>query len=136
MLRFAPSPTGDMHIGNLRAAIFNYLMARKLGEKFIIRIEDTDVERNIEDKDKDILELLKGFRLDYDELIYQSDNFPLHRDLALKLIKEGKAFYCYCSKEFLESKREEARAKKEAFRYDDAWAELEKGDRTDRKSVV
>ncbi|RDU65254.1 glutamate--tRNA ligase [Helicobacter didelphidarum] len=130
MLRFAPSPTGNMHIGNLRAAIFNYLMARKLGEKFIIRIEDTDLERNIANKDKEILSLLKQFELDYDELIYQSYNFPLHRDLAQRLIKEGKAFYCYCSKEFLESKREEARLQKKAFRYDDSWATLEKGNKT------
>ncbi|MWV62711.1 glutamate--tRNA ligase [Helicobacter saguini] len=129
MLRFAPSPTGDMHIGNLRAAIFNFLMAKKLHQKFIIRIEDTDLERNIDNKDKDILDLLKAFRLSYDDLIYQSDNFPLHRELAHKLIKEGKAFYCYCSKEFLESKREEARIQKKAFRYKDEWAELEKGDR-------
>ena len=105
MLRFAPSPTGDMHIGNLRAAIFNYIMAKKLGERFIIRIEDTDISRNIENKDKDILEILDTFGLSYDSLIYQSNNFPRHRDLALKLIKEGRAFYCYCSKEFLDERK-------------------------------
>ena len=129
MLRFAPSPTGDMHIGNLRAAIFNYIMAKKLGERFIIRIENTDISRNIENKDKDILEILDTFGLSYDSLIYQSNNFPRHRDLALKLIKEGRAFYCYCSKEFLDEKRKEAVDKKIAFRYDDKWAELERGDR-------
>ncbi len=130
MLRFAPSPTGDMHIGNLRAAIFNYIMARKLKQKFIIRIEDTDIERNIEGKDKEILALLQTFGLAFDSVIYQSDNFPLHRDLALKLIKEKKAFYCYCSKEFLEEQREHAKARKIAFRYKDEWAELEKGTKT------
>lgn len=127
MLRFAPSPTGDMHIGNLRAAIFNYIMAKKLKQPFIIRIEDTDLERNIKGKDKEILGLLQTFGLEFSSVIYQSDNFPLHRDLALKLVKEGKAFYCYCSKEFLEEKREEAKAQKIAFRYKDEWAELEKG---------
>lgn len=130
MLRFAPSPTGDMHIGNLRAAIFNYIMAKKLNQKFIIRIEDTDLERNIIGKDKEILKLLQNFGLSYDEVIYQSNNFPLHRELAQKLIKENKAFYCYCSKDFLDEKREEAKRKRIAFRYKDEWAELEKGDKT------
>ncbi len=130
MLRFAPSPTGDMHIGNLRVAIFNYLMAKKLKQKFIIRIEDTDLERNIANKDQEILSLLQLFGLCYDEVLYQSNNFPLHRELAHTLIKNGKAFYCYCSKEFLESKREEAQKNKIPFRYHDAWAELEKGNRT------
>ncbi|WP_104718864.1 glutamate--tRNA ligase [Helicobacter trogontum] len=130
MLRFAPSPTGDMHIGNLRAAIFNYIMAKKLKQPFIIRIEDTDLERNIAGKDKEILSLLQTFGLEFSSVIYQSDNFPLHRDMALKLIKENKAFYCYCSKEFLEEKREEARVQKIAFRYKDEWAELEKGQKS------
>lgn len=127
MLRFAPSPTGDMHIGNLRAAIFNYIMAKKLKQPFIIRIEDTDLERNIKGKDKEILSLLQTFGLEFSSVIYQSDNFALHRDLALQLIKEEKAFYCYCSKEFLDEKREEAKAQKIAFRYKDEWADLEKG---------
>lgn len=130
MLRFAPSPTGDMHIGNLRAAIFNYIMAKKLQQPFIIRIEDTDLERNIEGKDKEILSLLKIFGLDFNSVIYQSDNFPLHRDLARRLINEGKAFYCYCSKDFLEEQREIAKKQKIAFRYKDEWAELEKGAKT------
>lgn len=127
MLRFAPSPTGDMHIGNLRAAIFNFILARQSGKKFLIRIEDTDTARNIEGKDKEILSLLNLFGLMWDNLVYQSDNFTRHRQLAEHLIAKGKAFYCYCSKEFLESKREEAKLSKKPFRYDEAWAELEKG---------
>lgn len=130
MLRFAPSPTGDMHTGNLRAAIFNYLMAQKLQQPFIIRIEDTDLERNIEGKDNRILWLLDNFHIKYDDVIYQSNNFPLHRELAHRLLKEDRAFYCYCSKEFLENKREEAKKNKVAFRYDDTWAQLEKGNKT------
>lgn len=126
MLRFAPSPTGDMHIGNLRAAIFNYIIAKQTNQKFLIRIEDTDTARNIEGKDKEILSLLNLFGLLWDNLVYQSDNFARHRQLAEYLISQGKAFYCYCSKAFLESKREEAKAQKRAFRYDDSWAELEK----------
>lgn len=126
MLRFAPSPTGDMHIGNLRAAIFNYIIAKQSNEKFLIRIEDTDVARNIEGKDKEILNLLNLFGLLWDKLVYQSDNFTHHRKLAEYLISKDLAFYCYCSKAFLESKRLEAKEQKKPFRYDPKWAELEK----------
>ena len=126
MLRFAPSPTGDMHTGNLRAAVFNYILAKQRGEQFLLRIEDTDTARNIEGKDKDIMFLLNLFGIQWDSLVYQSHNFPRHRQLAEYLISQNKAFYCYCSKEFLDSKREEAKEQKRAFRYDDSWAELEK----------
>lgn len=126
MLRFAPSPTGDMHTGNLRAAIFNYILAKQRGEKFLVRIEDTDMERNIEGKDKEILSLLNLFGIVWDELVYQSHNFPRHAQMAEYLLSQGKAFYCYCSKEFLDQKREEALAQKLPFRYHDAWAEIEK----------
>ncbi|TLD88644.1 glutamate--tRNA ligase [Helicobacter sp. MIT 05-5294] len=126
MLRFAPSPTGDMHTGNLRAAVFNYILAKQRGEKFLLRIEDTDMQRNIEGKDKDIMFLLNLFGITWDNLVYQSNNFPRHRQFAEYLISKGDAFYCYCTKEFLENKREEAKARHEAFRYEDSWAELEK----------
>ncbi|WP_276890913.1 glutamate--tRNA ligase [Helicobacter japonicus] len=126
MLRFAPSPTGDMHIGNLRAAIFNYIIAKQTNQKFLIRIEDTDILRNIEGKDKEILALLNLFGLLWDNLVYQSDNFDKHRQLAEYLISKDLAFYCYCSKEFLESKRLEAKEQRKPFRYDDSWAEIEK----------
>lgn len=134
MLRFAPSPTGDMHIGNLRAALFNYILAKQKGEKFLIRIEDTDVARNIDGKDKEILQILNLFGLLWDDLVYQSHNFKHHHSFAERLIKENKAFYCYCSKEFLEQKKEKAIASKVAFRYDDAWAEIEKD--ANKKPVV
>ncbi|PZT47662.1 glutamate--tRNA ligase [Helicobacter valdiviensis] len=126
MLRFAPSPTGDMHTGNLRAAIFNYILAKQKGEAFLLRIEDTDTSRNIEGKDKDIMFLLTLFGISWDNLVYQSNNFPRHRQLADYLISQGKAFYCYCTKEFLEAKREEAKKNKIAFRYQDSWALLQK----------
>lgn len=126
MLRFAPSPTGDMHIGNLRAAIFNYILAKQHHEKFLLRIEDTDTTRNIEGKDRDIMFLLNLFGITWDHLIYQSHNFQRHRQLAEYLIEKGHAFYCYCTKEFLDKKRSIAKAKHQAFRYDDSWAELEK----------
>ena len=72
MLRFAPSPTGDMHIGNLRAAIFNYILAKQRNEEFLLRIEDTDVERNIEGKDKEILQILTLFGILWDKLVWLS----------------------------------------------------------------
>ena len=128
MLRFAPSPTGDMHIGNLRAAIFNYILAKQRNERFLLRIEDTDFARNIEGKDKEICSLLTLFGLQWDSLVYQSENFPRHQQFADLLLKQGKAFYCYCSKEFLENKKQEAIDSKRAFRYDDAWAECEKSE--------
>ena len=124
MLRFAPSPTGDMHIGNLRAAILNFIIAKQRGEKFLIRIEDTDKARNIDGADKEILAILNLFGLFWDKLVYQSDNFKIHNDLAKQLIDKGQAFYCYATKEFLDKKREEALAQKRAFRYDDSWAEV------------
>lgn len=134
MLRFAPSPTGDMHIGNLRAAIFNYIIAKQNKQNFLIRIEDTDTARNIEGKDKEILNLLNLFGLLWDQLAYQSHNFDKHRQLAEYLIQKDLAFYCYCSKEFLEQKRLESQAQKKPFRYDPTWAELEK--QTNPKPVI
>lgn len=122
MLRFAPSPTGDMHIGNLRAAIFNYILAKQRNEPFLIRIEDTDKARNIKGADKEILSLLNLFGLFWDKLVYQSDNFSIHNDFAKKLIEKGEAFYCYATKDFLESQKNKALQEKKAFRYDDSWA--------------
>ncbi|SQH71134.1 glutamate--tRNA ligase [Helicobacter mustelae] len=130
MLRFAPSPTGDMHIGNLRAAIFNYIIAKQRKEKFLIRIEDTDFARNIADKDKEILSLLNLFGLLWDDLVYQSQNFSKHQHFAQILLEKGLAFCCYCTKEFLEQKRLEAKEEKIPFRYEDAWAELQKDQNT------
>jgi len=117
MLRFAPSPTGDMHIGNLRVAIFNYIVAKQKNEKFLVRIEDTDKERNIEGKDKEILEILDIFNIKYDKVIYQSQNFEIHKRLAFKLLEEKKAFACFCSKEDIEFEREKAKIEKRPYRY-------------------
>ena len=124
MLRFAPSPTGDMHIGNLRVALFNYIISQQQKEDLVVRIEDTDKERNIEGKDKEILEILGLFGITYSQVIYQSENIRFHTAMALQLIHEKKAFSCFCSAEWLEGKREEAKANKKAYRYDDACANL------------
>lgn len=124
MLRFAPSPTGDMHIGNLRVAIFNYIVSKQRGEDLIIRIEDTDKERNIEGKDLEILDILNLFGIKYTQVMYQSQNIKFHRAMALQLINEKKAFNCFCSADTLEKKRQEALENKVAYRYDDACLNL------------
>lgn len=124
MLRFAPSPTGDMHIGNLRVAIFNYIVSKQRNENLIIRIEDTDKERNIEGKDKEILDILNLFGIEYSQVMYQSENVRFHTAMALQLLVEMKAFNCFCSTEWLDKKRDEAKEGKAAYRYDDACASL------------
>ncbi|MDQ3181457.1 MAG: glutamate--tRNA ligase family protein, partial [Acidobacteriota bacterium] len=91
-VRFAPSPTGYLHLGAARAALFNYLYARKVGGKFLLRIEDTDLERSTEASTRSIIEGLEWLALDYDEeIVFQSDNAEKHRQIAFKLLEEGKA---------------------------------------------
>lgn len=124
MLRFAPSPTGDMHIGNLRVALFNYILSVQKNEPLIIRIEDTDKERNIEGKDKEIVGLLDLFGIKYQSVIYQSANIKHHRAMGLQLIHEKIAFNCFCSPETLEAKREQSKTDRKAYRYDDACLSL------------
>ena len=117
MLRFAPSPTGDMHIGNLRVAIFNYIVARQRNEKLLIRIEDTDKERNIEGKDREILEILDLFGIKYDQVVYQSSNFHIHQEMAKRLLDEKKAFVCFCTEDEIEIERQKAKLEKRPYRY-------------------
>ncbi|AZV46356.1 glutamate--tRNA ligase [Nautilia sp. PV-1] len=117
MLRFAPSPTGDMHIGNLRVAIFNYIVAKQKNEKLLIRIEDTDKERNIEGKDVEILNILKLFGIEYDNVVYQSANLHLHQEMAKKLLDFKKAFVCFCDEEEINFQREKAKIEKRPYRY-------------------
>ena len=118
MYRFAPSPTGDMHIGNLRAAIFNYICSLQDKSGFILRIEDTDTARNIEGKDQEIIEILKRFGISWQSLYYQSKNLKFHQQFAAKLLAEKKAFCCFCSEEELEAKKQAAKDAGEAYRYD------------------
>ncbi len=117
MLRFAPSPTGDMHIGDLRIALFNYIIAKQKNEQFIIRIEDTDKERNIEGKDTEILQIMEKFALPHNRVFHQSENLHIHQTLAIKLLEEGKAFVCTCTNEELQSDREQAKKNRVAYRY-------------------
>jgi len=118
MLRFAPSPTGDIHIGNLRVAIFNHIVAKQRNEELLVRIEDTDQERNIEGKDVEILEILAKFGVEYSVVAYQSKNLRFHQQFAIELLRTKKAFNCFCKSEDLDKKREEATKNKIPFRYD------------------
>ena len=96
MLRFVPSPTGDMHIGNLRVAILNYLAAKVHNEAFLIRIDDNDKEKIIEGKDTEIMQIMEKFALKHDEVYHQSEHHRMHQTLALRLLQEDKAFICTC----------------------------------------
>jgi len=103
MLRFAPSPTGDMHIGDLRVAILNYLISQQKNDQFLVRIEDTDSKHNIEGKDSEIMMLLEKFALKHDSVFHQSEHLNLYQTLALRLLKEKKAFICTCNNELSKS---------------------------------
>lgn len=124
MLRFAPSPTGDMHIGNLRVALFNYMLSVQRNEDLIIRIEDTDKERNIEGKDQEIIGLLDLFGIQYKDVIYQSSNLKYHRAMGVQLLHEKIAFNCFCTPATLESKREQSENDGKPYRYDDTCLSL------------
>ena len=107
--RFAPSPTGDLHIGGARTALFNWLLARHTGGAFILRIEDTDVARSTQESIQVILDAMTWLGLDWDEgPFYQTERLSLYRDMADQLVIKGKAYRCYCLPEELEAKREAA----------------------------
>ena len=108
-VRFAPSPTGYLHIGGVRTALFNYLFARHNGGKFILRIEDTDRERSTEESIEQILEGMKWLGLDWDEGPYrQTERQQIYLDHVERLLNEGKAYRCYCTPEELEERRKAA----------------------------
>lgn len=118
-VRFAPSPTGFLHIGGARTALFNWLYARRHGGTFILRIEDTDRTRSTEEYIDAIIEGMKWLGLDWDEgPLRQTDRFDLYRSYVAKLMEEGKAYHCYCSAEELEARRQEALAKGGTPKYD------------------
>jgi glutamyl-tRNA synthetase len=126
-VRFAPSPTGYPHVGNIRTALFNWLFARRYGGSFIVRIEDTDVTRKVEGAVKGILDSLRWLSLDWDEgpevggdygPYFQSERLELYKSAAEKLVKQGDAYYCYCSPERLEVMRTEQVKRKQPPGYD------------------
>ena len=120
--RFAPSPTGYLHIGGLRTALYSYLWARKTGGKFRLRVEDTDQARNNEEALKAIIEAFDWVGLDYDgEVEYQSKRMDIYKKYIDQLLEEGKAYYCYMSKEELDALREKQMANKQTPKYDGTW---------------
>lgn len=123
--RFAPSPTGYLHIGGLRTALFNYLYAKRHNGEFLLRIEDTDMARNSKEAAEAIIESFKWVGLAHDrEIVYQSERFPLYAQYIQKLLDEGKAYHCYMSKEELESKREEAQKQGKVWKYDNRYRDF------------
>ena len=120
--RFAPSPTGFLHIGGARTALFNWLYARKHGGKMLLRIEDTDRERSTEEAIAAILDGLKWLELDWDgDVIYQFSRAARHREVAEQLLASGKAYRCYATPEELTAMREKARAEGRTRLYDGMW---------------
>lgn len=125
-VRFAPSPTGPLHIGGARSALFNFLYAKASGGKFILRVEDTDLERSSRESEKNILESLKWLGIDWDEgpdkggphaPYRQTERLSSYQKFAQELIDKGMAYYCFCSEQELEAQRQEFQAKGELPRY-------------------
>jgi nondiscriminating glutamyl-tRNA synthetase len=125
-LRFAPSPTGPLHIGGARSALFNYLLAKKTGGKLILRIEDTDIARSSRESEQNIADSLKWLGITWDEgpdvggaygPYRQMERLEIYRKYTEVLLAKGYAYYCYCSEEELEQERQEALAKGAAVKY-------------------
>ncbi|MBI4688348.1 MAG: glutamate--tRNA ligase [Nitrospirae bacterium] len=127
-VRFAPSPTGYLHIGGARTALFNYLYTRHLKGVFVLRIEDTDRSRSTDEFIEAIIESMKWLGLEWDEGPFrQTDRFDVYRKYVDKLLSEGKAYYCYCAPEELEERRKEAIAKGLPPKYDGRCRKLQGG---------
>src|SRR5690348_943921 len=127
--RFAPSPTGFLHIGGARTALFNWLYARHHGGIFRLRIEDTDRQRSTKEAIEAIIDGLKWLGLAWDdETVFQFARAPRHAEVALEMLKNGKAYYCYCTPEELEQMREAARAAGKPQRYDGRWRDRDPKD--------
>ena len=117
--RFAPSPTGYLHVGGARTALFSWLYARHCGGKFVLRIEDTDRERSTQPAIDAILESMQWLKLTWDEgPYYQTKRFDRYQEVIDQLLAEGKAYKCYCTKERLEKMRADQMARGEKPRYD------------------
>jgi len=146
-VRFAPSPTGFLHVGNARTALFNWLFARQKGGTFILRIEDTDIERSLQEYEKALISDLKWLGLDWDEgpdiggnygPYRQSERLEIYNEYTKRLLEEGKAYYCFCSPEELEEERKRALAQGKMPKYsgkcrkitlDEALQRIKKGEK-------
>src|SRR3989344_1241933 len=116
-VRIAPSPTGPLHIGTARTALFNWLFARRNEGEFILRIEDTDLERSSPEFEEDIKDSLQWLSLEWDEFYKQSERVQVYKKYLQKLLDEGKAFWCWHTVEELEKEKNEQMRKKEAPRH-------------------
>jgi glutamyl-tRNA synthetase len=117
-VRFAPSPTGNLHIGGARTALFNYLFAKHTGGKFILRIEDTDKERSKKEYEENIFASLKWLGMHHDELYRQSERMHIYKDYASKLAKSENTYKCFCTREELDKKRQLFEKMKRSYKYD------------------
>ena len=117
--RFAPSPTGSLHIGSARTALFNFLYAKGRGGRFFLRIEDTDLQRSTPEAVQQIIDALEWLRLDWDgPIVFQSQRRARHVEVGRELVEQGKAYWCHCTPERLEKVRETARIEKTCISYD------------------
>jgi glutamyl-tRNA synthetase len=133
-VRFPPSPTGYLHIGGARIALFNWLFARKHGGVLVLRIEDTDVERSTKEAVQEILDGLTWMGIDWDEGPYfQSEFAEEHRQVARRLLEEGHAYRCFCPKELLEAKRQEAMRLHQSYQYDGTCRNLPEDEAEERE---
>ncbi len=135
--RFAPSPTGFLHIGGARTALFNWLFARHHGGKFLLRIEDTDKARSTKAAIDAILDGMRWLGLDWDgHEYYQSQFWARHAEIAHRLVERGAAYRCFLSAEELQARREQAQAERRPFRIDSEWRDCEPGPEQDGKPFV
>lgn len=126
--RFAPSPTGSLHVGGARTAIFNWLFARHAGGQFVLRIEDTDRTRSTEESIQEITDAMQWLGLDWDEGPFrQSDRLEIYQKMANQLLESGHAYKCYVTPEELEEKRKEAQSRGDVLHYKREWAKLNEG---------
>ena len=134
-VRYAPSPTGYPHVGNIRTALFNWLFARHEGGEFIVRIEDTDVARTVEGAVDTILNSLRWLGMDWDEgPYYQSQRLKLYHEAAQRLISQGDAYHCYCSPQHLKEMRTEQQRRKQPPGYDRRCRDLSDKEQTQKKA--
>ena len=127
--RFAPSPTGFLHIGGARTALFNWLYSRHHGGRFLLRIEDTDRQRSTQPAIEAIIDGLKWLGLDWDgDVVYQFARARRHAEVAHQLLAAGKAYYCYATPDELEVMRNAARAAGQPIRYDGRWRDRDPAD--------
>lgn len=135
--RFAPSPTGNLHIGSVRTALFNFLFARHHNGKFLLRVEDTDKKRSTKESEHSILNGMSWLNLKHDgNIVYQSSRQTRHVEVAQELVKKGKAYYCYTPLEDIQTKREEHKKQGKVYQFRSDWREKDKHPEDHEKPVI